>query len=119
MGLDLTVLPLRGHNQLTEKQIYCFDTLCFINDGLPEQIQEEIRAGNLSAQPLLPGTWAYISGENGYRRHRKDRLGGELTYVLAGQFRNYKPTVLNHRNGAVLAYLRKLSPDTPVILYWS
>jgi len=119
MGLDLTVAPIQFHTMdwwLANNRL-SFDR----NYALFSQIAPIGRGdGKLvcKPKPLPEGKRLDWYADEGCKQVTEDPYGTPLTYVPAAEFRKVKPKGTNDWNKAILAFLKTLPPDTPVVLWW-
>jgi len=57
-------------------------------------------------------------GDDGLKTITEDPYGCGLTYVDAREFANVEPGETGDWNKAVLAFLKALPPETPIVLWW-
>lgn len=114
MSLDLSVYPQR-FPKLDHWFVLC--DLPFEDDRRLFDLIEAFESYPLAAlgYPHIEK----IEEEGGIERRSDDHYGVPFRYVLAGSFRSVPPEGWAAWNVAVLAFLRALPPDRPVILDWS
>ena len=122
MGLDLTLLPLRGPHEMGEISVLCYDRLIFDQDH--EIFGQLIDCGEgnkptIQVNPIPPQMWVEIYGDEGIERTREDNYGTELTFVYAQQLKKLKVSDgASSKNKAIKAFIDALPDDTPIILEW-
>nr|MBI4156163.1 hypothetical protein [Candidatus Woesearchaeota archaeon] len=128
MGLDLTIIPL-SHGRALSGSILGYDSLNFVRDyRIFAQIADvdgksAIPEGDIEAivctYPLPPGVKVGIYGDNGIRHTRKNPYGEEMVYATAREMRKLSlPEDVSPSNKAIMAYIKALQRDTPIILEW-
>ncbi len=137
MGLNLILMPLRDKRELAEAEftgglILGYDRLRFLRDYrifaqitdvegksmVPDEISGGVEA-IVQVQPLPPKVKIGIYGESGIRKTRKNPYGNEMVYTTAQEMRKLVlPQDVNPTNKAIMAYVRALQKDTPIILQW-
>src|SRR3989338_1619002 len=84
MGLGLTLLPLRGPQQMGDVSVLCHDRLSFDQDYEIFGQLSDVGEGNkptIKANPIPPQMWVETYEDEGIERHRDDKYGTELTVV--------------------------------------
>ena len=116
MGLSLTLLPLRGPEELCGTRVFCHDQLNFYRDN---RIFDQLIYGRIDTQLIPPQLWIEISGCGEGEKFRTDSYNDGLKFVYAEQLKKLE---LHHdtapRNRAIKAFIDELPNDTPVILLW-
>ncbi|MFH1589752.1 MAG: hypothetical protein ABIB43_04260 [archaeon] len=129
MGINLTIMPLKDKESLKKALVYTYVRLCFVSDyNILGQI------GNVDGESAIPdsGIEAVVKtyslpkemlvhkyDDEGMNKTRDNPFGEEMVYTLAGEFRKIKaPRKTSSVNKAILAYVRKLDKETPIILEW-
>lgn len=130
MGLDLVIMPLRNRRKLDEKTVLCTESLRFDRDysvfaqiadingrsTVPEKgIKPTVRT-----HPLPPNLFVELYEEDGTKKTRENPYGEEMVYSFAEEMSRInlpKDRTLS-RNNAIMAYIRALPKDTPIILEW-
>ncbi|RJO59496.1 hypothetical protein C4546_01975 [Candidatus Parcubacteria bacterium] len=122
MGLDLTLLPMRGPRELGERNVFAYNRLRFDPDySLFGQIRE-IDGSEPTIKPLAipPQMWVVSYEDRELDRTRTDGYDSELTFVYAKELKKLKlPEDVSTRNRAIKAFVDALPDDTPIILWWS
>ncbi len=122
MGLDLTLLPLRGPQQMGDISVLCHDRLSFDQSYEIFGQLTNVGEGNkptIKADPIPPQMWVETYEVEGIRRRRDDKYGAELTFVYAERLKKLKVTDdASPKNKAIKAFVEALPDDTPVILLW-
>ena len=128
MGLDLTLMPLQDARELTGN-VLGYNRLQFVRDyeifaqiadvegksAVPDIGVEAI----VRTHPLPPRVKVGVYGDTGIRNTRKDPYGEEMVYATAGEMRKLVlPQSVSPTNKAIMAYVRALAKDTPIILEW-
>lgn len=128
MGLDLTLMPLKDERELAGS-ILGYDRLQFVRDykifaqiadvkgnsAVPDKGVEAI----VQTHPLPPGVKVGIYGNLGIRNTRENPYGKEMVYTTAGEMRKIVlPEDVSPTNKAIMAYIKALRKDTPIILEW-
>lgn len=122
MGIDLTLLPLRGPQQMGDTLILCHDRLSFDRDY--EIFGQLINFGEgkkpiIKASSIPPQMWVETYEDDGIKRHREDDYGTELTFVYAQQLKKLRVADdASPKNKAIKAFVGALPDDTPIILLW-
>ncbi len=128
MGLDLTLIPLLDARELTGR-VLGYTRLQFARDykifaqiadveGKSAVPDEGIKA-IVQTHPLPPGVKVGIYGDSGIRNTRKNPYGEEMVYATAGEMRKLVlPQDVSPTNKAIMAYIRALQRDTPIVLEW-
>lgn len=134
IGLDLKIRVLHHKEQLLRPEITNYDTLRFERDSsvfaqiaetdgtsaVPDQLEPEHEDSLVPTYALPQGTAVVKTNENNrLEATRKNSYGYEMAYTTAGALSKLDlPEDLHPRNRAILAYLKKLEQDTPVIIDW-
>lgn len=122
MGKDLTLLPLRGPQDLCSGEVFCDTRLSFDRDyRIFGQLRDDMAAGDqtIEPSPIPPQMLIVTYREEGVRRSRNDEWERELTFVYARQLWGLKiPRDTSPKNKAIKAFVRALSGNTPIILLW-
>jgi len=128
MGLDLTLMPLKDARELTER-VLGYNRLGFARDykifaqiadveGKSAVPDEGVEA-TVRTHPLPPRLKVGIYGESGIRNTRKNPCGEEMVYTTAGEMRKIVlPEDVSPVNKAIMAYIKALQRDTPIVLEW-
>jgi hypothetical protein len=120
MGLDLSVVPVNyhqmdwwlGNNRLGFNRDYF----------LFEQIDSKGRTDLdplpkiCNPKPLPPNVQFDWYDDEGLETITTDPYGTPLTYVTAGELAEVKSE--HDWNAAIIAMMKALPPQTPVVLYW-
>ncbi len=129
MGLDLRLYPLKDAKSLVgnvlawnrlqfERDYRIFAQIADV-DGKSKVPEEEL-AVVVRTQSLPPSVQVGLYEDEGLIDTTQDAYGKEMTYALAGDLRKIRllepvfPT-----NGAIMAYVRALPKNTPIILDWA
>ena len=122
MGLDLTLLPLRGPQQMSDVSVLCYDRLSFDRDYEIFGQLSDVGEGNKStikANPIPPQMWVETYEDEGIKRHRDAKYGTELTFIYAERLKKLKVSDdASPKNKAIKAFVEALPDDTPIILLW-
>ena len=122
MGVDLTLLPLKGARQIGDESVICIDCLNFDQDyEIFGQIEGFDRGGTQTIKPIPipPQLWVITYEEEGIKRQRDDKYGKELTFVFAKALKKLKVgDDASPKNKAIKAFVDALPNDTPIILFW-
>ena len=122
MGLDLTLLPLRGPREMGNISVLCHDRLSFDRDYKIFGQLTDVGEGNkptIKANPIPPQMWVDTYEDEGIERRREDKYGTELTFVYAQQLKKLKiANDASPKNKAIKAFIEALPDDTPIILLW-
>lgn len=128
MGLDLTLMPLGDARELAG-QVLGYNRFQFIRDYkifaqiadvngksvVPDEGIEAI----VRTHPLPPGVEVRVYGASGIKNTRRNRYGEEMVYATAGKMRKIVlPEDVAPVNKAIMAYIKKLQKDTPIVLEW-
>lgn len=119
MGSDLSLLPLRGPDQLVRVSVGCLDRLSFDRDYeiFGQLIDSFGDKPTIQVNSIPPQMW--VEGA-GIARTRVDGYGNKLTFVYAQQLKRLLvPSDASPWNRAIMAFIEALPDDTPIILYWS
>jgi hypothetical protein len=128
MGYDLTLLPLRNaralsgdvlvYNRLRFAQDYrIFEQIADV-DGKSVVTYEGVEA-IVKTHSLPPGVTVGIYTDSGIKNTRKNPYGDEMVYTTAGDMRKIVlPKDTAPLNKAIMAYVKALQKDTPIILEW-
>lgn len=124
MSLDLMVLPILNPADLTRADTYCFDNLRFLTDydlfgqfvDLPKYTEN---VPSIPTHPLPTGLKINYFGEAGLLSKNVDGYDAPLTFVYAKDLASlaideYTPPY----NKAIVAFLKALPPETPIVLMW-
>jgi hypothetical protein len=122
MGLNLTLLPLQNPRELVEVSVSTYNRLRFDRDySLFGQIIN-INKSKPIIKPLAipPQLWVEIYEDEGLNRTRTNNYDNGLTFVYAYELKKLKLSKnVSAINRAIMAFVRKLPDDTPIILWWS
>ena len=122
MGLDLTLLPLRGPREMGDTSVLCHDRLSFDRDYEIFGQLTDVGEGNkpmIKANPIPPQMWVETYEDEGIKRRRDDEYGTELTFVYAQQLKKLGVAdEASPKNKAIKAFVEALPDDTPIILLW-
>ena len=128
MGLDLTLMPLKDARELAE-HVLGYNRFQFVRDykifaqianvegksAVPDEGVEAI----VKTHPLPPRVKVGIYGDYGIRYTRKNPYGEEIVYATAGEMRKIVlPEDVSPVNKAIMAYIKVLQRDTPIVLVW-
>ena len=128
MGLDLKLMPLKDARELSE-DILGYNRLKFVRDYrifaqiadvegksvVPDEAIEAI----VKTYPLPPKVKVIIYRDSGIRSTRKNPYGEEMVYATAREMRKIVlPEDVSHVNKAIMAYIKALQRDTPIVLEW-
>ena len=108
---------------MTRTVVGCLDQLRLDRD---EEIFEQIRSGEVTAEPLVrtteipPHLWIEVERVGGgVKRIREDKYGQLLTFAYAFELRRLRMSEDASRwNRAVKALIDALPDDVPIILWW-
>ncbi len=130
MGLSLQLLvPING---LSDERVCVKDSLWLdsnsvlfghlidLSESRADEGWEDIpERPTLSPRPIPPTTWLMINTEDGVEITRTDHYDKELTFLFASELAKLPDAAASScHNRAVLAFMRALPFDTPVILMW-
>lgn len=124
MSLDLKLLFVRDHTGMINNRLYCFDVLAFATDSyLFGQIIDLSKyveySPSIAPRPLPDGCMVYHHRDDGLRFTKNDDYGTPLTFVYAKELSALKCTEdTPPYNRAVVAFVKALPPETPIILMW-
>lgn len=123
MGIGLTLLPLNGPRDIGETDVYDVTRLRFQQDyGIFSQLMDSEDRGwkaTISTMSIPPQMRVHIHDGERVRKTREDAYGVELTFVYAKQMKKLKnPDNVSPRNKAIMAFIRALEDDVPIILLW-
>ncbi len=131
MSLDLTLLPMREPQKLSETSVLCYDRLAFDQDyRIFGQLidlsyrrqgeQDDIPASpTIKVTPIPPQMWVEIYEDGGVERTREDMYDNGLTFVYAEQLKKLKiPDNSSPKNKAIKTFIDALPDNTPIILQW-
>jgi len=122
MGLDLHLLALHRTNQITSDFVWDYDHMVFERDyNIFCQLTEiEGKPATIESYPIPPNTIVELRKDSKVIRTRKDGCNNILRYVYAEQLQKKLviPEDTMRINKAIKAYISKLKPETPIILYW-
>ena len=122
MGLDLTLLPLMGPQEIGGKSALCHDRLSFDRDSSIFGQLTDLGYGcrpTIKANPIPPQLWVDVYEDEGIERTRTDKHGTELTFVYAQQLKMLEMReTASPKNKAIKAFIEALPNDTPIILLW-
>ncbi|TAL49468.1 hypothetical protein EPN83_00375 [Patescibacteria group bacterium] len=122
MGLDLTLLPLRGPQQMGDTSVLCHDRLSFDRDYEIFGQLTDVGEGNkptIKANSIPPQMWVETYEDEGIKRRRDDKYGTELTFVYAERLKKLKVSDdASAKNKAIKAFVEALPNDTPILLLW-
>ena len=128
MGLDLTLMPLKNARELAG-HILGYNRFQFVRDykifaqitdvegksAVPDEGVEAI----VKTHPLPPRVKVGIYGDSGIKNTRKNPHGEEMVYATAGEMRKIVlPEYVSPVNKAIMAYIKALQRDTPIVLEW-
>jgi len=85
-----------------------------------EHMQEKGVKQVCRPKPIPPGFKVMVLGEEeGWKQEKETPYGDKLTYVLAEELAKIKPEIWDTPwNKAVLAMIKALPEDFPIILWW-
>ena len=111
MGLDLAVMPMRFKDM---DWWLCTERLsCDRQHELFESIQM------LPAKPIPAKKSVQVYDDDGIREVKTDPYGSPLTYLTAGEMSKARlPKGLTDWNKGIMAFVKSIPSDTPVILWW-
>jgi hypothetical protein len=113
MSLHLTLLPISGTNEsITSRNNFLN---CERDNFLFDRIDQ------MTASTVPPDFKGFYSTEDCdyvYGSITKDGFDTELTFVLVKELVKLKPHTESQTNKAIWAYLRQLSPEGKIALYW-
>lgn len=122
MGLDLTLLPLRGPQEMGDTSVLCHDRLTFERDYEIFGQLTDCDEGNkptIIALPIPPQMWIKTYEDGGIERRRNDKYGTALTFVYSQQLKVLRVGEdAAPKNRAIKAFVDALPDDTPIILLW-
>ena len=121
MGLNLTLLPLQGPEELQKTRVLCRNRLSFDKDyevflqlnGFDGKIKPTVKV-----HPIPPSLWVQTYEEEGIRERRTDKLGVEITFVYAEQLKGLDTSNSSPLNKAINAFIWMLPNNTPILLLW-
>ena len=131
MSYCLIIYPLNDRGKLGDSLIRCKEK--FVFEGEDYRILGQIGEPNgkpfipdikvkpvVSTYKLMPNVFCELHDYvDPPRKTRKNPWGGELVYTFSEEMGKIKlPDNVAPKNRAILAYLRELEPDTPIILEW-
>ncbi len=113
MSLFLRLLPIEGINEAINSSGNFQN--CERDNYLFEQI-DQIAASTvpLNFQGYFDTGEGYI-----YRALTNDGFGEELTFVFVKELLKCKPNSESQTNKAIWAYIKQLSPEGKIALYWN
>ena len=122
MGLDLTLLPLKGPRQMTDALVFCYDRLVFDRDYQIFSQLTDMGEGNkptIKVNSIPPQMWVETCEGEGITRRRDDKYGTELTFVYAVRLKKLQVRDdASSKNKAIKAFIDALPDDVPFILLW-
>ncbi len=126
MGLDLTLMPLKDGRELSD-HILGYNRLRFVRDYRVFAQIADVKGESVAPDeaivrtyPLPPKVKVGIYGDSGIKNTRKNPYGEEMVYTTAREMRKIVlPEDVSHVNKAIMAYIKALRSDTPIILEWS
>lgn len=122
MGMDLTLIPLSGPQELRSREVFCGDRLSFDRDSrIFGQLRDDgaMCDQTIEPNPIPPQMFVVTCDGSGVNRSRNDGWERELTFVRAHQLWNLKiPCDTTMKNKAIRAFVGALPGDTPIILLW-
>ena len=127
MSFELTLLLLKGKEELGSRFVRCYERLRFDQDyrifGQLIDVSPYCQSGkstiSIRVNSLPPQMWVETYEDEGIKRTRKDPYGDELTFVYARQLKKLKlPRNSSPKNRAIKAFVDALPGDTPIILEW-
>jgi hypothetical protein len=121
MGLNLTLLPLWGPEDLNRTNVLCRNRLSFDTDyevflqlnGFDGKTKPTIKVN-----PIPAALWIETYEEEGIRKRRTDKLGEEITFVYAEQLKTLNVSNSSPLNKAIVAFLQHLPNNTPILILW-
>jgi len=122
MGLDLTLLPLRGPQEMGDRLVICYDRLSFDPDyEIFGQLTDvgDGKKPTIKANLIPSQMWVETCESDGIKRRRDDKYGRELTFLYAKRLKELK--IMNGaspKNKAIKAFVEALPDDIPIILFW-
>jgi hypothetical protein len=120
MGLDLTLLILRGPREIGETSVLCYDRLSFDRDSNIFAQLTDYGEGNkptIKVNPLPPQMWVEAYEDEGIKKTREDKYGTELTFIYAQTLKKLKvPDKSSPKNKAIKAFIDALPDDIPIVL---
>ncbi len=121
-------MPLNDVRQLNG-EVYPKDELYFDRDyrilaqianieGESEMPEEGLEAV-VKTWPLPPSVQVYINIDDKFQLTRENPYGNEMVYATAIEMKKIKaPQDVSPHNKAILAYLKALEDNIPIILEW-
>ena len=113
MGLDLTIMPVRPLDGIGG-MVLGYERLQFGRDSEFFDVLKD----KVPVHPLPSGVKVGIYGDEGLRETRENPYGEEMVYAMAGEMGNFKHPETHQKNEAILAYIKALPENTPIILEW-
>ena len=129
MGLELIIMPLRSRKVLGDSIVICFEQLKFEKDYTIFAQIADINGNSVlpdlgnkpivHVYPIPPKMFIeYFDGEK-KRITRENPYGDELVYSSADDMKKLKLSKDSSSiNKAIIAYVKELKGDTPIILQW-
>lgn len=118
MGVDLTLAPIRHKDMgwwlATERLSLDRDGTGHVIGGMEGMI------GPVKTFPLPESVRFDWYGDNGVHETRNDSYGSGLEYAKAGDLARVMSKIkeMTPWNEAVMAFVKALPKDTPIVLYW-
>ncbi len=122
MGLDLTILPMHGPQEMGEVSILTYNLLKFDRDHdiFGQIIELDDSEPTIKPLAIPPQMWIKTYGDEGIEHTRTDKYGIELTFVYAEELKKLNlPKNVSAYNQAIKSFIDALPNDTPIILWWS
>lgn len=125
MGMSLKLLIVQGSRGLAVTPIMADNKLNFERDyalfaKIDNAWMSERGVKQLcSPKPLPPGLeFMVLDEEKGWARETQTLYGEPLTYVTASELAKLPDKNISRWNKAVLAMMKALPAETPVVLWW-
>lgn len=119
MGAELTLFALDGRESLRETRAWTVNGLTLQRDNRVfaqlSDVFDEVPTV-ITPRQIPPYMTCVMLTERGREESTTDRMGCPLTFVFAGELSRLQ--VNGTDNTAVMAWIRALPEDTPIILYW-
>lgn len=131
MSLDLKIIPLKDKKALEDSTVLERNSLSFgpdysifeqIGDVDGKPMRKDFDEGRIIVIPhLIPEKLKVqvYDEEVGLKEIHKDGYEKELTYAFASEMKKIKlPDATFDVNRAIMAYIKALPDETPIILHW-
>ncbi|KXK08790.1 MAG: hypothetical protein UZ21_OP11001000345 [Microgenomates bacterium OLB22] len=120
MGLDLTLILVNEPGGINKVSHYAKNTLRLEREGFYGQfLSSQGDPAKVQARPIPKRLWVGVYTDEGLQMTREDAYGEELMWLYAHELlATLSLCVRNRWNKAIMAFIKAIPPETPIILYW-